>query len=1297
MRNNSGHVVLGALAFAFGIAGTGCWGDSEEGTFPKPDAGSDAAGDADADADKPDTGGDADADADVPTCPYSLTFAAPADGAQLTEKDDADGDFCDNGFQYHVTLATNAPDGTTVTLSGNAGKIADATVAAGLVRFSNVQLPSMGSETLRADIAQTTCTGSANLSVACEGAPECAISAPVITPTHPKLNGVPASDGGDRVSAAGSPYQVAFEVKTTVEDGQPVILKVDGNPSAVSTNAVGGVATFTGVTLAPDGDHSVVARCVPKAGIEGQSTSVTYLVDTEAPPLVAKKVRGTEQSDLQDGDHWNPEHDVDPNKDGLQIRVCGGTDASDAVDLPATLGAGQQNFCVAVGSSSPSCVPATTGGAGDAGDGGCVDIDCPGGGPFNLTLTMRDDAGNPTGKTTQAVTCASTLPQVQFLDPVSDGPPWNDIDKRILAASMAGQVTRVDKDATKSGAQYDVVVCTNASGGTGRLMAGASGGPLNEVGTASVEDDTAGLCTALGFAHIVRFPDATLANSAESPSGNLLTATRLQVEVTDSSSGVGSALVDIWVDVSVPTLSPFIPNPLCGRVYPSAAPVTENLTFFTAITPLTLLVQNSLGTQTYTGTTLVSGSVTINGVQFAVGDNSLSASIVEPAGNIGRLESPCTVLVGNPPVVTWMTPTSGSKLAASVTSGPTIIPDSDPVATGWQGELRACTDIDVSANPTASIQFSSNTSGAIGAPVVLDSNGCARIDPVSLTDGDGVQLTATTSEVDGFSGTSTIGVAVDTVLPNPVLGLTAVIADRRQTSFAVSWVAPDDGGKAAFTYDVRVSASPITTDQDFAAAQPVSFTGVPASPGSPDGITVGDRMVEKDNYFGIRAKDIGGNQSPIASAGPYKAQFTATILSSSTTGEGFGFVADGSTDLNGDGLSELIVGTRGGKNVYIFSGSENGYSTPSTVISGSAAYFGISVAVVGDINADGLPDIAVGSPFDGNGAVYIFKGRQTWPPTLNESEADFVIRAEASLASGLLGFPVQRIGDFNGDGVADLAVSAQFSNGLDGSVFVIHGSATLPSVVSLPSDLGGRGMRINGPSGAEGRFGASLLGFGPYYTTSTGTTLLVAANWTIADVFAFAGQSGTGNIPVSSASHVLDGPTNSFTGDSVAMLRSVGTANPVAVVGATAGGANLRLLTGAPSSGPFNTELARLTSSALGSSSRIGGFVQTGSFSGSTLTTSILANSSPDLVVSFAYATGADGLRLYIVDGTRAVTLGNADLETEADIIYPMPGDWNSLPIGGSQSIRDLNGDGFGDIVIGEFGTGIDGRILVLW
>ncbi|PNF29696.1 hypothetical protein B7P43_G13069, partial [Cryptotermes secundus] len=102
-------------------------------------------------------------------------------------------------------------------------------------------------------------------------------------------------------------------------------------------------------------------------------------------------------------------------------------------------------------------------------------------------------------------------------------------------------------------------------------------------------------------------------------------------------------------------------------------------------------------------------------------------------------------------------------------------------------------------------------------------------------------------------------------------------------------------------------------------------------------------------------------------------------------------------DLNGDHLDDLVVGAPqfslqaansaqlvGDEGrIYVYINGDRGSFTEITgdrIIMGNQQYgarFGTAVANVGDLNMDGYEDIAVGAPFEGAGAVYIYHGDKT--------------------------------------------------------------------------------------------------------------------------------------------------------------------------------------------------------------------------------------------------------------------------------------------------------------------------------
>jgi hypothetical protein len=142
-------------------------------------------------------------------------------------------------------------------------------------------------------------------------------------------------------------------------------------------------------------------------------------------------------------------------------------------------------------------------------------------------------------------------------------------------------------------------------------------------------------------------------------------------------------------------------------------------------------------------------------------------------------------------------------------------------------------------------------------------------------------------------------------------------------------------------------------------------------------------------------------------------------------------------------------------------------------------YVGGQVTDVGDVNGDGRPDLAMGSPQLGN-TFYVVFGRTAPPDSTSVGPNASAISLGSVNASG--GFRIdgsqdvrppgapyshsylRGLGDVNGDGLADLAISSSATgfNGRpsSGSVFVVFGKPGT-SNVNLTS-LGSGGYRIDG-------------------------------------------------------------------------------------------------------------------------------------------------------------------------------------------------------------------------------------------
>jgi hypothetical protein len=132
-------------------------------------------------------------------------------------------------------------------------------------------------------------------------------------------------------------------------------------------------------------------------------------------------------------------------------------------------------------------------------------------------------------------------------------------------------------------------------------------------------------------------------------------------------------------------------------------------------------------------------------------------------------------------------------------------------------------------------------------------------------------------------------------------------------------------------------------------------------------------------------------------------------------------------DVNGDGYSDAVLGSRSGSGVpgsaYLFFGSTMGFApVPVTLVGPDevGGLFGIGVAGAGDVNRDGYSDIAIGaSSAGGTGRVYVHLGG---PSGVTPVAATVLVGLDPS-GSGF-GGALSGLDDVNGDGYGDLAVGA---------------------------------------------------------------------------------------------------------------------------------------------------------------------------------------------------------------------------------------------------------------------------------
>ncbi|NCT67400.1 MAG: hypothetical protein GXC76_07120 [Rhodanobacteraceae bacterium] len=231
-----------------------------------------------------------------------------------------------------------------------------------------------------------------------------------------------------------------------------------------------------------------------------------------------------------------------------------------------------------------------------------------------------------------------------------------------------------------------------------------------------------------------------------------------------------------------------------------------------------------------------------------------------------------------------------------------------------------------------------------------------------------------------------------------------------------------------------------------------------------------------------------------------------TTLTGEAASDGFGLVLAGGGDLNGDGRPDLAIGA-----VYAngFNGSTYvlyGSSTPPASIgaaaldgaagvtfsdSGDFDLSGISLALGGDVNGDGIDDLVIGAlgPNDAasnyvGGAYVVFGRAGGWGAGAVDLQALAAGQGTRILgsyyaASGAdsAGSAVAILRDQNGDHIDEIVVAdpdaSPLGRGLAGAVGVVYGSSTLPASLTFADLDGQRGYQLFGAAGGD-KFGSAL-------------------------------------------------------------------------------------------------------------------------------------------------------------------------------------------------------------------------------
>lgn len=285
--------------------------------------------------------------------------------------------------------------------------------------------------------------------------------------------------------------------------------------------------------------------------------------------------------------------------------------------------------------------------------------------------------------------------------------------------------------------------------------------------------------------------------------------------------------------------------------------------------------------------------------------------------------------------------------------------------------------------------------------------------------------------------------------------------------------APGEDGDLGRVYVFRGSASGVQTTPDAPLMPPVgasrTFGTVVAGAGDMDGDGFADVAVAAGSLpsVGPMYLYLGG---PSGLTAPPRAMPRPAGAS-----ELFAQIVPGG-DLDGDGFADLAATTHdvtaptAPNRVWVLYGAPGGARGPWTEIAAAgvpADRFGHTIASAGDMNGDGFADLAVSAP---NAAIAEGSVYLFFGSAAGVPATPSLTLVGPDGGGADFGWSIVNVGDVNGDGFADLAVASDNNNGGTGLVSVYFGGAPAPD--------SSRDVTVRGPDGAGAFFGEVLGGAG---------------------------------------------------------------------------------------------------------------------------------------------------------------------------------------------------------------------------